>query len=479
MKWFTAKCFRSVCHSLRKTRLALVQREQFLDHHEHQRRAEQVEDEPVQPDVRRVVGKRTDRHARAAQRGGGQHQREGHQVEVARAPQHQIAQRDATGDQQRAPAAAGAARPPNTCGAGRAWSGTAGKWNASTASRLSTPSDSAITPLTLPSPGLSSPSRLSRARGFGHRLVHGVLDDIARELALRKWPHDRFPVDAFLAMSHGSQSVAAGSFKLAPRQPHLSPISPFSDCRAPMSSLIEQAQSRLLTPGGLATGDLDRVFSQLMAPSIDAADLYFQHSRSESWMLEEGIVKDGSHSIEQGVGVRAISRREDRLRLFRRDRAAAAAGGLAGPRAPSPRTAAAPARPLALGNARAAVSGDRSGRQPAQPGQDRAAARGGCLRALARPARHPGDGEPGGDHRHGADRRLRRHPGRRRAPAGAPQRAGDRRAERPARAGLCRRRRALRLPRADRERPRAGVRRRGGAPGAGQPRSGRRARPGR
>ncbi|MDO1529872.1 metalloprotease TldD [Fulvimonas sp. R45] len=74
-----------------------------------------------------------------------------------------------------------------------------------------------------------------------------------------------------------------------------------------MDSLIAQAESRLLAPGGLATGDLDRVFAQLMGPSIDAADLYFQHSRSESWLLEEGIVKDGSHSIEQGVGVRAIS----------------------------------------------------------------------------------------------------------------------------------------------------------------------------
>jgi TldD protein len=74
-----------------------------------------------------------------------------------------------------------------------------------------------------------------------------------------------------------------------------------------MNSLIAQVESRLLTPGGLATGDLDRVFTQLMGPSIDAADLYFQHSRSESWVLEEGIVKDGSHSIEQGVGVRAIS----------------------------------------------------------------------------------------------------------------------------------------------------------------------------
>jgi TldD protein len=74
-----------------------------------------------------------------------------------------------------------------------------------------------------------------------------------------------------------------------------------------MDSLIAQAERRLLAPGGLAAADLDRVFSQLMGPSIDAADLYFQHSRSESWLLEEGIVKDGSHSIEQGVGVRAIA----------------------------------------------------------------------------------------------------------------------------------------------------------------------------
>jgi TldD protein len=72
-------------------------------------------------------------------------------------------------------------------------------------------------------------------------------------------------------------------------------------------TMLALAEQRLLLPGGLASGDLDRVFSQLMGPSIDAADLYFQHSRSESWVLEDGIVKDGNHSIEQGVGVRAMS----------------------------------------------------------------------------------------------------------------------------------------------------------------------------
>ncbi|MEO6075521.1 MAG: metallopeptidase TldD-related protein, partial [Dokdonella sp.] len=74
-----------------------------------------------------------------------------------------------------------------------------------------------------------------------------------------------------------------------------------------MNDLIDQAEQRLLRPGGLSTDDLDRVFSRLVGPSVDAADLYFQHSRSESWLLEDGIVKDGAHSIEQGVGVRAVA----------------------------------------------------------------------------------------------------------------------------------------------------------------------------
>src|SRR6478735_12274369 len=72
-------------------------------------------------------------------------------------------------------------------------------------------------------------------------------------------------------------------------------------------TLLALAEQQLLKPGGFSSTDLDRVFAQLMGPSIDAADLYFQHSRCESWVLEDGIVKDGSHSIEQGVGVRAMS----------------------------------------------------------------------------------------------------------------------------------------------------------------------------
>jgi TldD protein len=74
-----------------------------------------------------------------------------------------------------------------------------------------------------------------------------------------------------------------------------------------MNAMIAQASERLLRPGGLSTGELEAVFARLMGPGIDAADLYFQHARSEYWVLEDGIVKEGNHSIEQGVGVRALA----------------------------------------------------------------------------------------------------------------------------------------------------------------------------
>jgi TldD protein len=74
-----------------------------------------------------------------------------------------------------------------------------------------------------------------------------------------------------------------------------------------MTDTLQIAQSRLLTPGGLGLDGLDAAFGRLMGPGVDYGDLYFQHSRREGWSLEDGIVKDGSHSIEQGVGVRAVS----------------------------------------------------------------------------------------------------------------------------------------------------------------------------
>ena len=75
----------------------------------------------------------------------------------------------------------------------------------------------------------------------------------------------------------------------------------------PNEQLLTTARSFLLAPHELEAGKLDRVFGSLLSHKLDYADLYFQYSRSEGWSLEEGIVKSGSFSIDQGVGVRAIA----------------------------------------------------------------------------------------------------------------------------------------------------------------------------
>jgi len=66
------------------------------------------------------------------------------------------------------------------------------------------------------------------------------------------------------------------------------------------------ARDLILRPSGL-DGRLEHIFGEVLAHSVDYADVYFQLSRQESWSLEDGIVRDGSASIEQGVGVRALS----------------------------------------------------------------------------------------------------------------------------------------------------------------------------
>jgi len=70
---------------------------------------------------------------------------------------------------------------------------------------------------------------------------------------------------------------------------------------------LDIARQRLLVPAGIDENDLESVFGRLLGHAVDGGDLYFQSTRFESWMLEDGIVKEGSHSIEQGAGVRAIS----------------------------------------------------------------------------------------------------------------------------------------------------------------------------
>jgi len=70
---------------------------------------------------------------------------------------------------------------------------------------------------------------------------------------------------------------------------------------------LDIARQRILAPAGLDETQLEQVLGALAGPGVDAAELYFQFARDESWALEDGIVKEGTHSIDQGVGVRVIS----------------------------------------------------------------------------------------------------------------------------------------------------------------------------
>ncbi|MEZ5645801.1 MAG: metalloprotease TldD [Burkholderiaceae bacterium] len=77
--------------------------------------------------------------------------------------------------------------------------------------------------------------------------------------------------------------------------------------REPTLARLAVAEQCLLEPYGLNPTRLRQALGEILSHGVDAADLYFQTTRSEGWSLEEGIVKTGSFSIDQGVGVRAVS----------------------------------------------------------------------------------------------------------------------------------------------------------------------------
>ncbi len=82
-----------------------------------------------------------------------------------------------------------------------------------------------------------------------------------------------------------------------------------------MTTPLDTATQSLLAPVGLGVNDLQKTLDQLISRRIDQADLYFESSRTESWMLEDGIIKEGAHNTGRRRARR--QRREDRLRLFR------------------------------------------------------------------------------------------------------------------------------------------------------------------
>ncbi|WP_437608495.1 metalloprotease TldD [Erwinia sp. V71] len=70
---------------------------------------------------------------------------------------------------------------------------------------------------------------------------------------------------------------------------------------------LNLVSEQLLTANNINHQDLFTLLGQLSERRLDYADLYFQASYHESWVLEDRIIKDGSYHIDQGVGVRAVS----------------------------------------------------------------------------------------------------------------------------------------------------------------------------
>ena len=101
--------------------------------------------------------------------------------------------------------------------------------------------------------------------------------------------------------------MAVAGYHVAMNQPvsHSDPVS--IDAAALAADPFALAQQLILEPAGLDENAIVQALAAATGPGIDAADLYFQFARDESWSLEDGIVKEGSANIEQGVGVRALS----------------------------------------------------------------------------------------------------------------------------------------------------------------------------
>lgn len=98
---------------------------------------------------------------------------------------------------------------------------------------------------------------------------------------------------------------------------------------------MKNVESSLLFDSQLDQQALQDTLANICQHQVDFADLYFQSSSHESWVLEDGIVKEGSYNIERGVGVRAIAGEKtgfaysDDISLIALNKAAEAARGIA------------------------------------------------------------------------------------------------------------------------------------------------------
>jgi len=70
---------------------------------------------------------------------------------------------------------------------------------------------------------------------------------------------------------------------------------------------LETVTRAVLNPAGLEQKHLNSALASINRNGVDAADLYFQVSRHEGWSLEDGRIREGSFSVDRGIGVRAVS----------------------------------------------------------------------------------------------------------------------------------------------------------------------------
>jgi TldD protein len=80
-----------------------------------------------------------------------------------------------------------------------------------------------------------------------------------------------------------------------------------SHAAAPAADSFAIAREVLLERAGLDLSVLDRALGVAMSRQLDYVDLYLQATRFETWTVDDGIVKEGAYSVDQGIGVRAVS----------------------------------------------------------------------------------------------------------------------------------------------------------------------------
>ncbi|RLP53612.1 MAG: metalloprotease TldD [Ketobacter sp.] len=72
------------------------------------------------------------------------------------------------------------------------------------------------------------------------------------------------------------------------------------------SELIQLAEKEVWLPNSLEQSQLNSILDSMLGKGVDFADFYFEKTLSESWSLEDSIVKGASFNVGGGVGVRAL-----------------------------------------------------------------------------------------------------------------------------------------------------------------------------